>query len=613
MQYRWNHLVRTFSSAIIIVTMIVLMPRAAAAEVEIEVSPREVFVGAPFVLRVIMTDLRNTNDYEPPDLSALTEVRVLGDPGISRNSSTNFIGGRTTTSHDVILSYQLVAEAPGEIAIPPLAIVAGGQRFTSRPMTVVATESEPGDLLHVDIVADRGIYYVGETVNISLEIWLRPFRPERSNDLFSLQSMWGHVRTRSSDWGLFGQALGDARARQDTRPDENGVERAFYVYFVPLLLVPDEAGTLIFDDVRIVVDYPTGARQVRGFMGATEWRPTGTQTLVVSPESLSIEVRELPTEGRPRDFTGSIGRFTLNVSARPTDVAVGDPITLTMTVFDMTPRGARMDLLQPPRLDLVDELTADFRVPADPLAGVVNDRMKTFTQTIRAKDDSVKAIPSIPFSFFDPEKHEYVTVMTDPIPISVAASTALTMEDVIGGETPRETQATELTEIQGGILANHLGPDVLAASEPFALRGPHLALAIAPPLMFAFIAVGQWRTRRLRDDRGYARRRSAKRIALKRLAAAGRSEGGAHAEAVATALSDYVADRCNLPAGALTRAEVIERLRSSGIADDLIVDVGSLLEKCESLRYGGGETAETDSITERAASCIRKLERERIG
>ena len=72
--------------------------------------------------------------------------------------------------------------------------------------------------------------------------------------------------------------------------------------------------------------------------------------------------------------------------------------------------------------------------PADPLAGVVEGRRKTFTQTIRAKDETVTRIPPIEFSYFDPTAERYVQVLSNPIELSVGAAREVAMTDVVGFE-----------------------------------------------------------------------------------------------------------------------------------------------------------------------------------
>jgi hypothetical protein len=56
--------------------------------------------------------------------------------------------------------------------------------------------------------------------------------------------------------------------------------------------------------------------------------------------------------------------------------------------------------------DALPELTEDFKVPDEPLAGVVQDDAKLFTVSIRLRREGVVQIPGISPSFFDPREEE---------------------------------------------------------------------------------------------------------------------------------------------------------------------------------------------------------------
>jgi hypothetical protein len=333
---------------------------------------------------------------------------------------------------------------------------------------------------------------------------------------------------------------------------------------------------------------------------------------VAGVERTAIEIVPPPARGRPPTFTGAVGRFDFEVTARPTEVAVGDPVTLSMTVTDRTSGTARLESLRPPALEQVSALTERFRVPSDPLAGVVDGRRKTFTQTIRPRDDAVDRIPAIPFAYFDPVTEQYVIARSSPIALTVEAASVITATDVVGGEPAPGTGTTELTEVAGGILANYGGPELLVSQQAFALTWGHGAAVLLPPIALGAVAFGRRRALRLRDDRGYARRRSARRRAVRRLREARHAEAAGQADGTASALCDYVADRCNLPAGALTGAEAVSRLRSGGVRGELVDDVEALLAACERSRYAGA-TGGTEDIAERGVRCVDRLERERIG
>ncbi|UCD74025.1 MAG: BatD family protein, partial [Phycisphaerales bacterium] len=269
--------------------------------------------------------------------------------------------------------------------------------------------------------------------------------------------------------------------------------------------------------------------------------------------------------------------------------------------------------LQPPPLDRVRALQEDFKIPADPLAGVVNGSIKTFTQTVRARHDQVTEIPPIPFASFDPDREEYVVVWSDAIPITVRPTATLSMAEVVEAEGPGQISATELTEAAGGILANYTKLDELLAEQdsdiPLKLA---LILLIVPPVAYLATFITQKRVRRLRGDVAYARRRKARPLALSRIRKIASGSSPQDAELAAGAVREYVADRCNLAPGAATAAEVVAQMRRNRVRPELIEDVQNLLADCEQMTYAGGGEARVEDLADRARKCIIRLEREHL-
>ena len=50
--------------------------------------------------------------------------------------------------------------------------------------------------------------------------------------------------------------------------------------------------------------------------------------ITLASEPVTVQSVPLPEQNKPVDFSGAIGNFTLNASAGPTSVTVGDPITV---------------------------------------------------------------------------------------------------------------------------------------------------------------------------------------------------------------------------------------------------------------------------------------------
>jgi hypothetical protein len=151
-----------------------------------------------------------------------------------------------------------------------------------------------------------------------------------------------------------------------------------------------------------------------GFLGAAR----APSKIPLTSGALPVAVRELPQEGRPADFSGGIGRFSVSAKASPTKVSVGDPITMTVTVsgegsFD------RLDL--PPLERSADWKTYDQSTKVETTNDVRQVARKTFEQAIVPEHDGIDAIPARRLSYFDPERARYVSVSTQPIKLEVAA------------------------------------------------------------------------------------------------------------------------------------------------------------------------------------------------
>jgi hypothetical protein len=190
---------------------------------------------------------------------------------------------------------------------------------------------------------------------------------------------------------------------------------------------------------------------------------------------------------------------------------------------------------------------------------------------------------------------------------------AATLSDtqIVGADGASEQALTELDEVAGGILANYTGAELLLSSHAFAFTWGHGAVLALAPLTFGLVAVGRFRVRRVKSDGGHTRRRRARREALRRLAEASETPED-EADLAAAAVSEYVADRCNLPPGALTTGEVLERLAGAAISTDVLKDVETLLADCEQHRYAGAMSGKANSIAQRARQCLDRLERERL-
>jgi hypothetical protein len=141
------------------------------------------------------------------------------------------------------------------------------------------------------------------------------------------------------------------------------------------------------------------------------------KTIQSPPETL--KVLPLPQENRPADFSGAVGQFEVEGSAAPTRVNAGDPITLRLRItgtgnFDRV----SSDMLASDSHWKTYSPKSHFE-PGD---SVGYSGAKTFEQPIIPNDASVSSVPSVSFSYFDPETRLYVTRTTALVSVTVSGS-----------------------------------------------------------------------------------------------------------------------------------------------------------------------------------------------
>ena len=135
------------------------------------------------------------------------------------------------------------------------------------------------------------------------------------------------------------------------------------------------------------------------------------------------------------------------------------------------------------------------------------------------------------------------------------------------------------------------------------------------PLMYLIVRLAQRRATRFRADAGLGRRQRARRSALGALAEAAeshRDDPHALPRAVQRSLLDYVADRCNLPAGGMTRQGAAAALAERGVADELAGEFDEVVGLCEMAGYAGVGRPDPDGLLRRAGECVNVLEKARL-
>ena len=594
---------------------------AGDISVSLQVESRDVYVGESFMMQI---SVDGTDRIEEPDLGSLPgfSIEYLGGSNNSSQSIT-IINGRIQKSvhKGFVLSYRLTPKRTGRLTIPPIEVHAGGKVFRTDPVVISVRKPHESEDFKLRMSLSRSECYVGEPVVLTVTWYIgrnvRDFQftmPLLDMDAFDFEDPHIKINNRLSYYRVplgkqeviaeKGRGMLDGQMYATLRFKKVLIPKKAGKFALPQTVVSCEAivrrggQSDFFDDFFSDNFFGMGGGKLRKY--------------VVPSNTVSLDVKPLPEEGRPPGFAGHVGRYRISATAQPTDVNVGDPITLNIIVEGPDYLG-NVDF---PPLSEQPALERDFKIPSERAAGKIAGTKKIFTQTIRAKNDRVKEIPSIKLVYFDTEKGRYEVASTKPIPITVHPTRIVTARDAEGGRPVNYSNPIEKWKV--GIAYNYEGPELLMNEGlGFAsiVREPlWLAALAAPPALFFVVLLSLTMLRRRKEDvEGRKARGALKRLlkGLDRLKGSDISDKELGMR-IMQLLREYVGDKLGRQGTTLTRAEIASELEKRRVSEGVRSDFIALVERFEAAAYAGAVSIEEGKaeLLERAKRLARALDRE---
>ena len=524
-----------------------------------------------------------------PSLPQIPGVQVKG---LSRGfqSSPDADGKMAST---VTFTYTLVPTQIGDITIPALQIDVGGQRLSSQPLTL--------HVLREDASAPPAT--MGNQIAFLWPVW--PKKEVYLHEPIVLE-MRLYVHTSVRRIGEFQAPLNGDGFTAGKYTSSQGFQRMvgstpYSVVPFRVAITPIKTGVLTIEPVKgSVILNP--ADVFEGFFNRA--RPQQAQLALDKQE---IKVLPLPTDKVPPGFSGAVGKYEMNVSVAPTNVAAGDPITVKVQI-----RGhGALDSITLPEQDW-----KGFKIyPAAPQAPDITDAFgldgsKSFEQVISPDSTEVKEVPPFTFSYFDPDAKTYRTLTHLATKLVVRPGGAVSIPVVAAGK----NRDQDKPHVQQDIVPLKQRLGAVAQIRPPLLQQPWFLALQALPLL-AWLGAWGWRNRtdalaknpRLRRQRQVAQLVRDGMKDLQRLAAENNSD-----EFFATMfrlLQEQLGERLDCPASAITEAVIEEKLRPRGAGEGMLNELRELFQMCNLVRYAPIKSSqELAAIVPRFEKVIRELQ-----
>ena len=547
-----------------------------------------------------------------PQFPDFDSFNVLSGPNTA--TSIQFINGKMSSSKS--FSYYLQPQKFGEFVIPPATLEADGEIISSNEIKVTVTkatdQTEPhsqspksrqdteisGEDLYLKVDMDKNSVYQNEQILLTYKLY---FRVKVSS--YNMEKL-------PANPGFWTEEFQTPSQPTVSTEVINGVS-----YNVATLrkvaLFPTRTGELTIEPMTISVDAVvrrTG--RSRSLFDSFFDDPFGrTVRKTLTTKSKTIKVKEIPSQNKPADFNGAVGKYSLNIDADQTQIKANEAISIKLSI---TGEG-NIKLLSLPKLKLppdiqVYEPTEKTNINRDNNK-ISGNKVVEYIIFPRFKGNYV--IKPITLSYFNPSNNKFERLSTQPITLNVLPGVE-TAEGIASGSSLNRQEVALL------------GEDIrfIKQSAHFSKEGDliyrnwlYFSIYFLPlfGLIFAWSFARQ--REKIRKDSRLAKRRKAGRIAAKHLTEAKKALKSSPKEVfyrkISQALQGFVSDRLNIEMTDFNASTVKNNLTQAGVGDDEIIEYQSCLEESDFRQFAGSniDIQEMKIFFERVKKILTRLEK----
>ncbi len=547
----------------------------ASAQVEVAAELQNNIIRMGEIANLEVTVTVKSTDINPPQpemptipglsfgfykAGAFYQKSYLGPGGFVSQASRSYI-------------YQISATKPGSYDIKGIKATAGNQTATAPPVSLTVLEApqqqnaEPshGDEIRIDpsrmdqygiqfdLRYEQNTYYIGQPIPIK-PTFVYPNRRAIQIEEYNLDNKFP---------GCLVKSVPDSRERARLAQPVNG-------------------NAYVADTIETIILYPLAPGQLKIEPIPISYFVGGRYRSMARSAPFVLNVLDVPTEGRPEDFSGAVGTFQLEAGVDLATLEVGQALTLSVTLVGE----GNIDQLPPPKLPsdpAFERYEPSTDIKSDLTRNGTVGRVR-YEVLMVPREEGEFDLGKVSYVFFDPHKEKFVRLESKPIRITVTPATGHRGERIAlsGGRREIELSGEDFRHIA-------TGPKTGQAIKLNLYAGPIFILVLIFP---AVLLVGAWvwhrRALRLAEDEGFARTVRAPKAA-QRLLKDARSllekdvaEAGALLEKT---LTDYIADRWTVPARGITSSEVEKSLSDVGVSPEIASDIRQLLEDLARSRY----------------------------
>jgi hypothetical protein len=319
-----------------------------------------------------------------------------------------------------------------------------------------------------------------------------------------------------------------------------------------------------------------------------------------------IHAVALPDAGKPANFSGAVGSFSVTSDADKTQLKANETINYTFEV-----RGTgNLNLINSPNInppadfDKYDPKTNDH-ITVDS-NGVSGSRQFSYLLIPRHKGDY--SINPLDFSYFNPATKQYVTLRTKGFNIKVDKGDAQANAPAFNSD---EQQDIDMLNKDIRYIKTS-SVDLYKDGEGFYGSALYFILLLLGPVAFASaFAYRRWELKN-NSDLVKVKSRQANKVAAKHLANAAKQLTAGNKQAfyedITKGLYGYLSDKFNIPIADLNRDNIIDQLKAKSLDDASIKKLVDTMDLCEMARFAPVTGISQQEVFDKAKNTINEIE-----
>ncbi|MDP8227116.1 MAG: BatD family protein [Candidatus Celaenobacter polaris] len=511
-----------------------------------------------------------------PEIPQLTGFQIVGQSS-SSSTSIEIINNEMSRSVTQSFTYSLRPLKTGSFTIPPIYTKFKDKTYRSKTINVNVVEansnvpqsrqntqkqnnsSSNNVRIFLQATPSKSEVFVGEPFTIKYV-------------LYSNKGLVGLNAEKMPEFeGFVKEETFQAKNITHTLEVINGIR--YYAYRISdYTLFPTNANSFTLDKMELLCAYEVPAKSFFDF--------GTTKRVYIQSNTLGIKVKPLSLAGQPQNFSGAVGQYSIKSELSSSQVKIGESVTLAITISG----SGNIRMFEPPTLSVIPNIDTFPPEESDVLYHPDNvSGKKVIKYILIPEEPGTYDLPQISFTYFDPRSETYKAIYTK----------SLTLDVEKGKVTPGSLSyiRPQDIDIQGLdihfiITKNTITDYTLIISQAWFW----ILIVLSFLSIVAALIINKEREKLLQDKAYYRARISNKHLQkdLGEVQAALKNDDiSAFFVAADNALKNFIANKCNISAGASKIQDIIAELHKRELPEGFIDEIINFLKMTDNARFGG--------------------------